>query len=540
MTRRLAGWLAAHVALAIVTVLVFLPQMGRGLMLYDLGEVTYFVDALRRGAVPGLDFVVNAYGPGRYGLFTVLTRWIDLPDLSVYAGLFVGLRVVISALALEVGLRLLPGARRPWILLPLALLLLAPGPLHKGFYLAGSLALALALLVYLEAPSRGRAMAYGLVLPVVAVFRLDLGGFGALAFTFAILGDRRRLPHLLLGALPITLGLALVAARLAGQQDGALVTVVAQLADDILKNQTIRWPTFPSPIELITQPSLDRALLWTPVAVYGALLLALLRSARWGFGVDPVDRRRLAVLLLLGVLTCNQVRMKPEFGHLLQAGPLLWMTLAVLLSRLAQGWPPHEAPGPDTPRPPTPRRAGILTAAALTVAVPALLAANIAGAHRGSIYTGSWTIPAQRTFILDTALGRTWLNQGEHAELAPLLEDLAARPPGALWVPTNQPLLYALTGRRDVTGHVAVVYFAENPTRERIVIGRLEDGQPALAVYVDDSIEGPERRLENAAPHVHSYLLTQYEEVQRHGRFVVMLRRGPIRTEGLPPAAPSP
>ena len=534
MTRRLAVWLGAHFALAIVTLLVFLPQRARGLMLYDLGEVTFFVDALRRGLVPGAEFAVNAYGPGRYGMFAWLTAHIDLPDLSVYTATFVGLRMLISALALEVGLRLLPGRRRPWILLPLFLLLAVPGPLHKGFFLAGSLALALGLLAYLEQPSRARALAFGLLLPAVALFRLDLGGFGALVFCFAALGDRRRLPHLVLGWGPLLVGAGLVLTTTAAMGPGVLGAVMGQLLDDIVKNQTIAWPTFPLPWELFADPSLDRALLYLPIVIYGGLLLALLRSARWGFAVDPEDRRRLATLLVLGVLTCNQVRMKPEFGHLLQAGPLMWMTLAVLLSRLAHGWPSADATRGDGPL-------GVVGAVSVAIVVAGMLLTNTIGAHRGSIYTGSWTIPEDRTFVLDTPLGRAWLNEGEFRELHALLTYLKEEaPPGALWVPTNQPLLYALAARPDVTGHLGVVYYADNPDREHLLMDRLEASAPPVAVFVDDSIEGPERTLERAAPRVHSYLLTQYTEVERFGRFRVMLRRGPVRTEGLPSPGAAP
>ncbi len=541
MTRRLAFWLTAHAALAAVTLLVFLPQRSRGLMLYDLGEVTLFVDMLRRGSVPGLDFVVPGYGPGRYALFTWLTGIIDFPDLSVYGGVFVALRVLISALALEVGLRLLPGTRRPWILLPLLLLLLAPGPLHEGFYLAGSLALTLALLAYLDQPSRSRALAYGLVLPAVALFRLDLGAFGALAFALAALGDRRRLPHLLLAGLPLLVGISLALISLDGQGSGAVAAVLSQVSDDALQNQTIAYPSFPGPIELLLSPTLDRALLWLPLFVHGALLLALLRTARWGFHVDPADRRKLAVVLLLGAMTCIQLSMKPDFGHLLQAGPLLWIGLAVLLSRLAQGWPPRRSGDGALPPPPAARPGGVVLALFIAVTVVGLLGFNIASTHRGSIHTGSWTIPEERTFVLDTVLGRVWLNEGEFRELAPMLAHLrSVAPAGALWVPTLQPLLYALTERRDVTGHVGAVYCADSPERERVLMDRLEEGRPSVAIFMDDSIEGPERRLENAAPRVHSYLLTSYEETHRFGRFRVMERRTPVRTEGLPSAPEAP
>jgi len=183
----------------------------------------------------------------------------------------------------------------------------------------------------------------------------------------------------------------------------------------------------------------------------------------------------------------------------------------------------------------------VVLAVVLALALVGLLGFNIASTHRGSIYTGSWTIPAERTFVLDTVLGRVWLNEGEFRELAPLLEHLRDRAPqGALWVPTNQPLLYALTERQDVTGHVGVVYYADSPEQERVLMDRLEEGRPSVAIFVDDSIEGPERRLENAAPRVHSYLLTSYEETHTFGRFQVMVHRTPVRTDGLPPASQAP
>lgn len=144
--------------------------------------------------------------------------------------------------------------------------------------------------------------------------------------------------------------------------------------------------------------------------------------------------------------------------------------------------------------------------------------------HRGSIYTGALSIPLERDRLLETRLGAVRLNPGEFGELEPTLRWLDRQPEGALWVPTNQPLLYALSGRPDVTGYVGVVYYADDSESQRQVIGRLETHKPPLAVFVDDTIEGPERTLAMAAPRVHSYLLTTYTEVERHGRFRLMRR----------------
>jgi hypothetical protein len=109
-----------------------------------------------------------------------------------------------------------------------------------------------------------------------------------------------------------------------------------------------------------------------------------------------------------------------------------------------------------------------------------------------------------------------------------MLETLAAFPPGPLWVPTNQPLYFALSGRPDVTGHVGVVYYKGNLARQIEIIGRLEESRPRLAVFVDDSIEGPSLRLAKAAPQIYSYLMTHYAPLVTYGNHQLMKRRGPV------------
>lgn len=491
-----------HALLAAITVAVLAPQLGRGLMLYDLGEVFYFADAVGRGLRPGVDYAVNAYGPGRYLLFAGLFA-ASGPSLAVTGAVFLLLRVGISSLLWLVARRYLPAA---WAALPVACVLVAPGPLHKGFYLLGSLALVWGLLHYLDRPERRRAAIYGLILVAVACFRLDLGGFGVLAMGLVALGRRERWRDGVVALAPLGWGLGLAGVGLAAV--GSLRPVLAQLLDDITKNQTIQHPAFPGPGRLLAGEA-DAFFLWLPLLVYGALAVHFLWAVRReGVFVSRQGRRQLAVLLLLGVLNCNQVRMKPEFGHLLQAGPLLWLSVAVLLHALAG----------------RARLGRFGLAVGLAGGLVAALVLHTLINHRGSIYAGSFTIPFERDRVLQTRLGAVRLNAGEHEELAPTLAWLDRQPESALWVPTNQPLLYALSGRQDVTGYLGVVYAADDPEAQRRIIERLESKRPPLAVFVDDSIEGPERRLDRAAPRVHSYLLTTYTEVERHGRFRLMKR----------------
>ncbi len=508
MSRRLV----VHLVLAATTVAVFAPVLGRGLMLYDLGELVFYADKIRSGATPGNDYVVNGYGPGRYVVVAGLWELFGRSFAPVW-GLFLALRIGIAALAWELARRYVGPA---WAVLPVVCLWVAPGPLHKGFFLLGTLAIALALVVYLEEPGRRRAIALGVGVALAGWFRLDLGLFGLLAAAFAMGGVAERRADLAVASAPLLGGLLGTALQLGLRADGVVAAVLGQVRADVLVNQQIAHPRLPGLGSLVAFDSLDPWLIWSPVAVYGGLFALLARAMDWS-DEQAVRRRKVAAVLLLGVLTCNQVRMKPEVGHLLQAGPMLWLAVTLLLSRQqARG----EAFG----------QAWRVRAAQLAgVALPLVLAAHVFAEHRGELYTGSFTIGEERTLPLETPLGTALLNPGEHEVLQGTLDALAQLPDGPMWVPTNQPLLYALADRADVTGYPTVLYFAGSRERERQVIERLSAARPPVVVFVDDTMEGPERLLSHAAPLVHGYLFASYEEISRTGGFAVMLRTDLVR-----------
>ena len=485
--------LLIHLALAAATAACTTPTLGHGLMLYDLGELLWMSERWTDGGVPGVDFVVNGYGPGRYVLLGLLFDLLG-ERLAVVWALFLVLRLASTALAWELARRFLPD-RLSW--LPVVCLLLAPAPLHKGFFVAGSLAITLALVIWLEAARPRAALAFGLLLAGVGLFRLDLGGFGAVAFlvTLPLTPRPLRLGGFARASLPGLVVLAGVAFWLASTGEGALAAVCSDVLADARVNQGIRHPPFPGPGELLRD--LRAWLIWLPLP--GHLLLAALVFARRRAG-DPTWKPLLG-LLIVGVLCCNQVLMKPEVGHLLQAAPLLLIGLYVVAWRLRRGGP------------------------ALGAALPALLLASILGPLRGDLYAGSFTISWDRDVRVETRLGPARLNAGEAEEIGGILSWLADQPDGPLWVPTNQPLLYALSGRADVTGHATVLYYADDPAAAELILARLEASPPPVAVFIDDTVEGPERRLEVASPAVHRYLSTRYRQVGSAGRARLMRRR---------------
>jgi len=516
-------WLQ-HVVLLLVTLLLFVPGQSHGLMLYDLGELSFLVHALAEGKVPGTDFVVTAYGPARYFLLAWLLPLFE-SELAALHGFFLLVRLLAVVALFQLCRRFLPA---PWSLLPVAAFLVAPGPLHKGLFVLGSVLIVLALLRYLETPAKRTAAQMGVVVALVGSFRLDLGIFGLLLVLGLCLSSRPRLRDLPTALLPTIVLCALSVLWLVLQGKGVLITVLQQLVSDAITNQGVDFPLFPGPAELVAFDSLDPWFLWLPFVVYGALLLRLwlylpvvLQAGRSG---NALARQGRWIVLLFGVLTCNQVQMKPEFGHLLQAGPLLYLSAVLVLADLAlgrAGGSPGLSPSSMAIRR---RRSSLLFVAGLLL--PGLLLASVLGEHRGSIYTGSFTIPWERTELLDTEMGEVSLSAAEYAEMAPLLGWIRdAAPAGPLWVPTHQPLLYALTGRDDVSGFSSLVYYADSSARQELLIKRLEARPPAVVVFVDDSIEGPRLLIENAAPGVYSWMMDNYREAARFGANILLLRK---------------
>lgn len=473
-----------HLGLAVLTVAVLGLQLRPGPMYYDLGELLLYTQAVLDGRTPGVDVVVNGYGPGRYLLLAVLIAVTGMSPLAAAWAVFVALRVVLSSLLWELGRRMLP-TRWAWV--PVAGMLLAPGPPHKGFFLVGTVALALAARPLLRDPDRRALLRFGAVVGVAAVFRLDLGLFGALLLTgFAVRARSARL-WLTGAAIPAGVLLLLVAVPAAM---GVLGPVLSQVAHDVLVNQRVPWPTFPSPGELVTTPSVSRALLWAPVVILGGLALSLRRGGR------PAEW----LLVVLGVLVANQVRMKPDFGHLLQTGPILWTCAALLGARLGR------------------------SGAALVAVLGGSLVVATAMEQRGSPYTGAWTIPLVHTEPVETRAGTLWAARGEAEGLRGVLRWVEARE-GDLWIPANEPLLYALTGRPDRVGVVGLLYVADDPERQADLLARLERARPTLAVFRDTTMEGPTRHLRRAAPPVAGYLDVRYVEELRIGEWSLRVRR---------------
>jgi len=470
-------------------------------MLLDLGEISFVVDKLRAGLVVGTDFDVPPGGPGSYLLFAVVAELFP-PFLDAYWSVVLFLRVGISALALELGRRILPGA---WPLLPLVCLLVAPGPLPSGFFVAGSLLLALACVHYLSSPGWRRALVLGLTVLTVGFFRLDLGVFGLLASAALCLSSRARRPHLSFALMPPLAMLALVLSW-AGDRDVLVPAAMDQVWTDLVGGPLVVSPALGGP---------SLCFLVLPLVVY---LLLLVRWRRSG-GED------LWCLLLagLGVLTMKPLGGTPDFAGFLVGAPLLYFAIALVLSAPVRCFEDGRVSKERS-------HAGTGLAIAVATLLPLALGLYTQGSHKGDLHTGSWTLAEERTVLLETLIGSAWLTPEEHEELAPLLAWLErSAPEGPLWVPTDEPLYYALAGREDVTGYASMdAYVHSEPDQDRL-LARLKERPPVVAVVraSDSPGSGVAALGLVAAPRVHAYLMQHYEEARRFGANRTFLRRRP-------------
>ncbi|HCP47566.1 MAG TPA: hypothetical protein DIU15_16110, partial [Deltaproteobacteria bacterium] len=338
-----------------------------------MGELSFVVDKLLSGLVVGVDFDVPSGGPGTYLLFTVLSEAFP-PFLDVYWSVVLFVRVAISALALELGRRVLPGL---WTLLPLVCLLVAPGALPSGFFMACTLLLTLACVHYLRAPGWRRALVLGLTVLVTGFVRLDMGAFGLLTTFVLCISSRERRPHLSFGILPPLLALSLVLSWTT-DLSAVLSPVLGQVWADAVGTSGAQAKSLVGPALVF---------FGLPLVVYGSLLVRWWRAG----GLDPTP----VVLVGLGFLTMKPWAGAPSFAGFLEGAPLLYFAVALLLADLVSvGEATDESERLGTRR--------LWGALAIAMLLPAGLAAHTVVGHRGSLQTGSWTIPEGRTVALDT------------------------------------------------------------------------------------------------------------------------------------------
>lgn len=493
--------------------------LNKGLVIYDVGEVTFYIEKILSGQVAGLDYVVNSYGFGRYLLFSGLFS-IFGKSLTVLNTFWILTQTASVFIALRIARRFLPGPLAVASILPF---LFVPGPLHKSFFVFFTLAGALAAIRFCEKPKRPLVWQYAAINFLAALARPDLGVILAVGFAFALFVKRKDLDrsaaihHGLLVTLPLFALAAAVSAILAFK--GVLAPVVEQLLDELGKNTSITEPSFPSPLAIFNPHGrgIEAAMIYFYLMAYVAAIGSVLTG--WPQKKGSKESVLLSILIAFGLMACNQVNIKPDFSHILQSAPISYV-VAVSICYLI--YMKLGAAGAIK------RGIGSVVLVIGLILVVGLTTSNTLVNHPGDPYTGAVTNRWNRTKALNAGGTTIWLTPEEYKKTGAVLDFIAGESSGChrLFVPTNQPMYYFLTGKKDVSGYPSVVFYAYNENKQRQVIQRLNDLPPVYVLYVDDTIEGDYMRLKNAAPLVYQYIIENYEPDKVFGEMNILKRKG--------------
>ncbi len=375
------------VAIVVCALTYYLAFFNFGINPSDEGYLCYGTHRVLQGQVPGADF--HAYEPGRY--------WVLAPFFHLFGADVVVERAVLLCLRVLICLIAYRAAR---LYLPISLALIAaaptvlvPGPWHKswfpllmliGFLLAHRLA---------RRPGRWLAFAGGLIVGIGAVFRLDIGLFTGVLVTASLVTVARTHPggpRTFMGLIPWFIGgvlspvtAACTALALQGRLLPALTFFVNEYvnASGTLERIHPKIAGFPSFTACLRQFPHDLFELMIWLSMGSAVLLVTVAAVRW-------RRERsapLALLLLCLAWACTFVGVlfQPDRSHLLQNGPLLWITIVTSLY-LAEGvFRSWREPGRSRSTRPWP------SALLAALATGGLIVDNLFGAGINSYYTGS-------------------------------------------------------------------------------------------------------------------------------------------------------
>ncbi|MBZ0274426.1 hypothetical protein K8I61_20510 [bacterium] len=580
---RAAGTWHVTGALAAGCVVLRLLVLNRGLVWFDEGEVLYYVERILRGEIPARDFAINSYGLVRYYALAALLSVTGV-SLTALHLIWIGVQAAATIALHRLALRAVSPL---FALAPPVAFLLAPGPAHKAFWVLGMLAAALAGHGFVTSPARRGALVLAAVVFGATLLRLDIGAAAAGGAMLASWLVRRRGEHALakyafIGALA-SLALAFALPIAFHAATGTISPALAQFADEVQKNLAIEEPRMPAPWTAVTGPRrLDALLLWWPIVALAAMAAHLLFAGSAGVppasnatlssgsaGVRPSSKEKTAgptnpqkprdlagstgsspgpqvsspaskytrarlaghaVVALVCLAAAHPIRVKPDISHALQAAPFAVLLSAIVLQALRD----HLAPNPRWPL-------STSLVAALVFASVLPFAAAVTH-HPADPYTGAVSNRFARA--RSVRIGRDTLRLFEHEaiELRDLLTEINALGGECdrLFAPTNQPLLYFLSGRRDPTGYPSLVFYADSVESQDRVIERLRQNPPRVVAYIDDSIEGDARRLANAAPIVRRFLYENFKQAATVGHFYVLENRNIPDPAGICGPKPTP
>ncbi|MEW6747058.1 MAG: hypothetical protein AB1486_30345 [Planctomycetota bacterium] len=502
-----------YVLLFVAAILFHGRYACHGLAMFDTGMLVADVDRVLRGEVFGRDFMAP-YGPGRYYLLALVFKLFGASLLTL-AWTFAALRALLDLLTYHLARHFLPPLPA---LLPVFLVGMAHGSLHKSFLALSSLLVLLALVAFTRRQGRAAAMAVGSAAGIAFLLRYDAGVFGAVAscVTFAACGLARRVLWPVLGRQAIFACLA--ALGLVGIAGGLLLASGMRptwwwemVWHRISIQEGIDHP-FPWPLASLRAGQKFAAL--TGVYLLAAPLVFAVGAAQaWRWCRRPDKREQggaLAGVVTMGVFLLNQARLVPTFNHFLQgAAPLfvvgasaLWAALSRLRAR--GGWSRELA-----------NSIFLLPAGVIALHV-------VLGTH--GTHPGSFTVREETDRLLAVPRARIFVPPHQASEVQRVLDLIGARTNAdeSIVCSHSCPAFYFLSGRLPALPFSEPSYYYRNDAVQRDLVARLERSPPRLFIYDPNPVVG--YSMDADAPILLEALSSSMRPVAQIGSYIIYER----------------
>jgi hypothetical protein len=490
--------------------------------LLDLALPAVNASRILDGGAYGVDFQAP-YGPARYYLialhFALFGRSLYTLNL-----LFLAVMAVNSGLAYLAARHLVS---RPCALFAAALVAVAHGSMHKGFYILAGLVLLHALLGYIQSGGARGAFRLGFSLVSVMLLRWDVGavGFVALAAVLALMAAfklfepgeslRRSAARLALGmGIP---GLPAAAAFL------FLMNPVDFIAHTAQRIRAFQWyrAEYDSWSGLFLSAELKARIFSVLLLVFIVSMAACLVLGIAGLRKGRNGRRALLLiaLALVAFPLLSQVHLIIRFNRFLHAAPAFFIAFSFILHAAGVRL---KASGSAALR-----LAGRLGPPAIGSVLAALLLFYLY-AYTGLASQDSFAVLRYKERFLSHQRARCYMREGLARDLEDALSFIEKRtgPTDFILAGPACPLVYFLADRRNPTRYLDWLYYYRHPTAERRILADIADRAPVL--FVDLNRSPATITFDEACPNLSLYLKRAFRPVKiprRATRFVFLERR---------------
>ncbi|GBD97316.1 MAG TPA: hypothetical protein ENG83_07790 [Nitrospirae bacterium] len=509
-------------AILIASLIYYLSYASYGFIQGDWGLIVYSVEKFLQGKVFYRDFGV-IYTPGIY-IYTAL--FFKLLGVSLHSATFAWsiIRAFNSLLIYLLGARFV--SRKAALLLPL-LLWLAPGDLHKSFFVFFELLNLLVLVKLLSSNTRRAYFFSGIMASITFLFRIDLfGSFVAAVLLTELLKAAGSLKSgsiisqitRSLKNLSFFSGGAVIVLSFFGlylYSNGALNDFLDQLLLAV-NTAELTWFIKRAPISQIFSWSpwdfAHYALLFIPAVIY-SLLLAVLASDMVAGKFTEKDKR-LSVLLLYGGMLLSQIMNVPGLGRFFLISPPILVSSMYLVSR-------HYIN--DESRYCTSKYCKTLRliyAGSLSIVNFVFLALIIASCFTWSMFTnGSIFTRLRNTAYLSAPRLKVFTTPEMAEEVNGIIDAIETMTDkdDYIFAYPHLNMYYFVTGRKNPIRYTLIEQYANSDEKQSEVIRELEDKNIKLIVFRTDS------RLH--APKIFKYINEHYETKEKIGTKLILMKK---------------